>query len=96
MGQRVCQPALKKEEHELGLILLQCTKLSPSLELPSSTFTQSRYRHSRNSNTDNQHRESGVERSKLFVTTKVMSNVGDIPAAIKSSLKKLQLDYVDL
>lgn len=41
-------------------------------------------------------KESGVDRSKLFVTTKVMFGVNDIPAAIRASLKKLQLDYVDL
>ncbi|KAH0135191.1 aldo-keto reductase family 1 member C13, partial [Aureobasidium melanogenum] len=41
-------------------------------------------------------KESGVERSKLFVTTKVLPNIADIPAAIKASLKKLQLEYVDL
>jgi len=41
-------------------------------------------------------KECGVDRSKLYVTTKVMPNIADIPAAIKLSLKKLQLDYVDL
>jgi diketogulonate reductase-like aldo/keto reductase len=41
-------------------------------------------------------KESAVDRSKLFVTTKVMGNIGDPEAALKTSLKKLQLDYVDL
>jgi len=41
-------------------------------------------------------KESGVDRPKLFVTTKVITNIADIQNAIKISLKKLQLDYVDL
>ncbi|KAF2002535.1 aldo-keto reductase family 1 member C13 [Amniculicola lignicola CBS 123094] len=41
-------------------------------------------------------KEGGVPREKLFITTKVMQNVRDIQNALKSSLKKLQLDYVDL
>lgn len=41
--------------------------------------------------------ESGVAREKLFVTTKVANaNINDIAGAIKASLKKLQLEYVDL
>ncbi|KAH9882799.1 hypothetical protein J1614_000165 [Plenodomus biglobosus] len=42
-------------------------------------------------------KESGVSRDKLFVTTKVdNANINDIAGAIKTSLQKLQLDYVDL
>ena len=41
-------------------------------------------------------KESGVSRDKLFITTKVHHNVGDIENGLKTSLKKLQLDYVDL
>ncbi|KAJ6186327.1 hypothetical protein N7519_007628 [Penicillium mononematosum] len=39
-------------------------------------------------------KESGVSREKLIVTTKVITNIADIPQAIDTSLKKLQLNYV--
>ncbi|GAB7365410.1 hypothetical protein MBLNU230_g6488t1 [Neophaeotheca triangularis] len=41
-------------------------------------------------------KESGLPREKFYLTTKVITNIQDIPAALKASLKKLQTDYVDL
>lgn len=41
-------------------------------------------------------KESKVPRQELFVTTKVLPHIDDIPAAIDRSLKKLGLDHVDL
>jgi diketogulonate reductase-like aldo/keto reductase len=41
--------------------------------------------------------ESGVEREKLYVTAKVdKPNMHDIEGALRISLGKLQMDYVDL
>ncbi|KAJ5114152.1 ketoreductase [Penicillium angulare] len=37
-----------------------------------------------------------VPRSDLFVTTKISSGIHDLPEAVNMSLKRLQVDYVDL
>ncbi|KAM3425999.1 hypothetical protein MY4824_010127 [Beauveria thailandica] len=41
-------------------------------------------------------KESGIPREELFITTKVADGIKDVARAIEESLKKLQLDYVDL
>ncbi|KAL6815051.1 NADP-dependent oxidoreductase domain-containing protein [Trichoderma sp. SZMC 28015] len=41
-------------------------------------------------------KDSEVPREKFFITNKVSQGIGDIDAAIKESLKKMQLDYFDL
>jgi diketogulonate reductase-like aldo/keto reductase len=41
-------------------------------------------------------KESKINRSELYITTKVMSKAADPEAALAASLKKLQLDHVDL
>lgn len=37
-----------------------------------------------------------MAREKLYVVSKVITNIADIPSAINTSLKKLGVDYVDL
>jgi len=41
-------------------------------------------------------KESKVPRSEFFITTKVNQTMDDIPSAIDQSLKRLQVDHVDL
>jgi diketogulonate reductase-like aldo/keto reductase len=41
-------------------------------------------------------KEVDVPRSEFFITTKVLSNIADSENALKTSLRKLQIDYVDL
>ncbi|CAI6330214.1 unnamed protein product [Periconia digitata] len=41
-------------------------------------------------------KEGGVPREKLYVVSKVQTNVSNIQEAIKESLRKLQLDQLDL
>ena len=41
-------------------------------------------------------KEIDLPREEFFITTKVLSNIKDPEKALKTSLKKLQIDYVDL
>lgn len=41
-------------------------------------------------------KNSGIPRSQLFITTKVLPKIADPVAALNESLKKLGVDYVDL
>lgn len=41
-------------------------------------------------------KEIDMPRKEFFITTKVLSNVKDPEKALKTSLEKLQIDYVDL
>lgn len=41
-------------------------------------------------------KEVDLPRREFFITTKVLKNVGDPEKALKTSLKKLQTEYVDL
>jgi diketogulonate reductase-like aldo/keto reductase len=41
-------------------------------------------------------KQSGVAREKIFLTSKVISNIADIPGALKTSLGKLGVEYLDL
>ncbi|CZT23821.1 probable ketoreductase [Ramularia collo-cygni] len=40
--------------------------------------------------------QSGIAREKLYVVSKVITNIADIPSAFNASLKKLGVDYLDL
>lgn len=41
-------------------------------------------------------KKSGIPRSQLYVTTKVITNITNIAAGLDASLKKLDLEYVNL
>lgn len=41
-------------------------------------------------------KEVDIPRKEFFITTKILSNIADPEKAIKTSLNKLQMDYVDL
>jgi diketogulonate reductase-like aldo/keto reductase len=41
-------------------------------------------------------KEIDLPREEFFITTKVLSSIKDPEKALKTSLKKLQIDYVDL
>src|SRR5271155_2964599 len=41
-------------------------------------------------------KESKIPRSEFWVTTKIFGSVGDVEKGLRTSLEKLQLEYVDL
>lgn len=84
-----------------GYYHLDCAECKSSSHVTLSS-SQAAYAHLRPLGYQNESgvgagiKASGVDRSKLYVTTKVVGTINqDVAAALDTSLSKLGLDYVD-